>query len=33
MSSKIDKWLETNTFHHCEFWDVLKLVEEKEKRD
>ena len=32
MSSKIDKWLETNTFHHCEFWDVLKLVEEKEKK-
>jgi len=32
MSSKIDKWLETNTFHHGEFWDILKLVEEKEKK-
>lgn len=32
MSSKIEKWLETNTFHHGEFWDILKLVEEKEKK-
>ena len=22
----------TNTFHHGEFWDILKLVEEKEKK-
>ena len=22
-----------NTFHHGEFWDILKLVEEKEKKD
>jgi len=32
MSNKIEKWLETNTFHHGEFWDILKLVEEKEKK-
>lgn len=32
MSKKIEKWLETNTFHHGEFWDILKLVEEKEKK-
>ena len=32
MQSKIEKWLETNTFHHGEFWDILKLVEEKEKK-
>ena len=25
-------WLERNTFHHGEFWDILKLVEEKEKK-
>jgi len=32
MSGKIEKWLETNTFHHGEFWDILKLVEAKEKK-
>ena len=32
MSDKIETWLETNTFHHGEFWDLLKLVEEKEKK-
>mgnify|MGYP001234582862 FL=1 len=26
-------WLSRNTFHHGEFWDILKLVEEKEKKD
>jgi glucosyl-3-phosphoglycerate synthase len=25
-------WLERNTFHHGEFWDIIKLVEEKEKK-
>ena len=30
---KIENWLETNTFHHGEFWDLLKLVELKENRD
>ncbi len=32
MSKKIDKWLETNTFHHGEFWDILKLVRLKEEQ-
>ena len=27
-----NSWLEKNTFHHGEFWDILKLVEEKEKK-
>jgi glucosyl-3-phosphoglycerate synthase len=30
--SKIEQWLETNTFHHGEFWDLLQLVELKEKK-
>ncbi len=29
---KIDKWLEKNTFHHGEFWDILSLIEAKEKK-
>ena len=29
---KIDKWLRNNTFHHSEFWDLIKLIEEKEKQ-
>ncbi len=29
---KIDQWLETHTFHHGEFWDLLKLLKEKEKK-
>lgn len=32
MPDKIQAWLETNTFHHGEFWDILKLVEAKEKK-
>ncbi len=32
MSDKIEKWLETNTFHHGEFWDILKLVRLKEEQ-
>jgi glucosyl-3-phosphoglycerate synthase len=31
--SKIEKWLESNTFHHGEFWDILELVKMKEKKD
>lgn len=30
--SKIESWLESNTFHHGEFWDILKLVRLKEKK-
>lgn len=32
MTSKIEKWLETNTFHHGEFWDILNLVRMKEEQ-
>lgn len=32
MSNKIEKWLETNTFHHGEFWDILELVKAKEEK-
>ena len=28
----IDSWLRTNTFHHSQFWDLKRLVEEKEKQ-
>jgi len=27
-----DTWLERNTFHHGAFWDLIKLVKEKEKK-
>jgi len=30
--SKIETWLEKNTFHHGEFWDILRLVKEKERK-
>ncbi|MBC2603666.1 glucosyl-3-phosphoglycerate synthase [Puniceicoccus vermicola] len=30
--SKIENWLDTNTFHYSEFWDILALVQEKEKK-
>jgi glucosyl-3-phosphoglycerate synthase len=29
---KLNDWLKKNTFHHSQFWDILKLVEEKEKQ-
>ena len=29
---KKKSWLEKNTFHHGEFWDILKLVESKESK-
>ncbi len=29
---KKKSWLENNTFHHGEFWDILKLVERKESK-
>lgn len=28
----IDQFLKKNTFHHSQFWDLLKIVEEKEKQ-
>ncbi len=29
----IGNWIETNTFHHRQFWDLLRLIREKEKQD
>lgn len=29
----IDKWLKHNTFHHGEFWDIKRLIKEKEKKN
>jgi len=29
---KIESWLKTNTFHHSRFWDLLALIEEKQKK-
>ncbi|MAS95193.1 MAG: glucosyl-3-phosphoglycerate synthase [Verrucomicrobiales bacterium] len=31
LEEKIAKWLNTNTFHHSEFWDLKELVRAKEK--
>lgn len=28
----ISNWLETNTFHHSQFWNLMSLIEEKEKQ-
>ncbi len=28
----ISSWLQSNTFHHSQFWDLLRLIEEKEKK-
>lgn len=30
---KLDKWINDNTYHHSQFWDLKKLVETKEKND
>ncbi len=32
MNKISENWLERNTFHHADFWDLIKLVEEKEKK-
>lgn len=29
---KIERWLDSNTHHHSEFWDIKKLVEQKEEQ-
>ncbi len=29
----IDNWLQSNTFHHSQFWDLLHLIREKERRE
>jgi len=30
--TKIDNWLKNNTYHHSDFIDIAKMVEEKEKK-
>lgn len=30
---KIKKWINENTYHHSQFWDLKKLVDQKEKKD
>ncbi|MBT6851642.1 MAG: glycosyltransferase, partial [Opitutae bacterium] len=32
MKTETKSWLERNTFHHNDFWDLRKLVEEKESK-
>ena len=32
MTDGTKNWLEQNTFHHSDFWDLRKLVEEKERK-
>jgi len=31
LDRRIERWLETNTFHHSEFWDLRELVRAKEE--
>ena len=33
MKTDNQKWLDNNTFHHGEFWDILDLVKEKERKN
>lgn len=30
---KLNQWIRNNTYHHSQFWDLKKLVEEKEKQN
>lgn len=32
VSNKLQNWIDKNTYHHSEFWDLMKLVEAKEKK-
>lgn len=32
MNNNLQKWIDKNTYHHSEFWDLMKLVEAKEKK-
>ena len=29
--TNINQWLQSNTFHHSHFWDLMRLIEEKER--
>lgn len=30
---KINEWIKHNTFHHSQFWDLKKMIEEKERQN
>ena len=30
---QIEEWLKTNTYHHSAFWDLMSVVEEKQKQN
>jgi glucosyl-3-phosphoglycerate synthase len=30
---RLDRWIENNTYHHSNFWDLKKLVEAKEEQN
>ncbi len=30
--STIKSWIKQNTYHHSDFWDIKKMVEEKERQ-
>lgn len=30
---KIKEWINSNTYHHSQFWDLKKLIEQKEKQN
>ncbi len=31
IDTRLNRWLETNTYHHSDFWDIQKLVKAKEE--
>ena len=31
--TNINEWLENNTFHHSQFWDLMQMIEEKENQE
>lgn len=31
--NKLQQWIDNNTYHHSEFWDIKKLVEAKQKKN
>jgi len=33
MTMNMEQWINNNTYHHADFWDLKKLVEIKEKKN
>ncbi len=31
--TNIDSWLDKNTYHHSQFWDLVRMIREKEKQE